>query len=442
MKKYNKNDLVELEIIDFTEQGEGIGKIEGFTIFVKNTLIGDIILSKLIKVKKNYAIGIVDKFIKYSDYRTSEDNDLCGCCMLSNLDYKKELEYKENNVKELLKRVGKVEEYEYLGIVKADNINEYRNKASFPVREENQKIKAGFFKPHTHKIIDNHICKLQNKESYEIKDIFIKYMNDNKITAYNEETGKGLVKHLVVRSIEDKHYLTIVINSNKVFNFLNLESYLKSYKIEGISINLNASKNNVILSNKTICINGKNNILGKIGSKKYLISPNSFFQINNIQTKRIYDEVIKFGDLQKEDTVLDLFCGIGTISIYIADRVKKVIGVENVEAAIIDAKENAKINNVENVDFICGNCEDVVENNDKFRVNKIILDPARKGLDLKLIETIEKLSPEKIVYVSCNPATLARDIELFKNYKLEKVKLFDFFPNTLHVETICLLVRI
>ena len=446
---YTKNQIIEVTITDMSETGEGIGKVDGYTLFVKDAIIGDTVKARLTKTKKNYSFARVEEIVVPSDKRVTpvcEYHRQCGGCQIQAMDYSAQLEFKALKVKNDLIRIGGFDEalVESISepIIGMENPFRYRNKAQYPVGlNKDGDIIAGFYAGRTHSIIANTNCHLGVEENKEILETVISFMKKTGIKPYDEETGKGVVRHVLIRKgfTTGEIMVCIVINADSLKNADALVDMLS--KIEGIksiSININKKNTNVILGDKCVTLFGSDTITDYIGDVKFNISPLSFFQVNPVQTKKLYDKALEYADLSGGETVWDLYCGIGTISLFLAKKAGHVYGIEIVPQAIIDAKENAAINNISNASFYTGAAEDLAPTLNE-RPDVIVVDPPRKGCDEKLLSTILSEKPEKVVYVSCDPATLSRDLKILcgsDEYVLKKVCPVDQFPHTTHVETI------
>lgn len=505
-----KKDMeLELTIEDMGVDGEGIGKAEGVTLFVKDAVLGDLVRVKIMKMKKNYGYARLLEVIKPSPYRVEPKcayHRQCGGCQIQAVDYAQQLKFKENKVRNNLKRIGgflvkekydegKVNEgtaepqrelrrKEEVGkseivvspIIGMDNPYFYRNKAQFPIgRDKEGKIVTGFYASHSHNIIPNRKCYLGVKINEKILDIVISFMEEYHISPYDETTGKGLVRHVLIRfGFTTKEIMVcLVVNGKKLPYAEKLVERLK--KLEGmisITLNVNEKNTNVILGEEVILLWGQAYITDYIGGIKYQISPLSFYQVNPVQTEKLYGKALEYAGLTGKETVWDLYCGIGTISLFLAQKAKKVYGVEIVPQAIEDARNNAKINGIENVEFFVGKAEEVLpefyekgkaeevneeageqsneresalgEGEDMLHPDVIVVDPPRKGCEVKCLETIVKMRPERVVYVSCDSATLARDLKYLCEwgYEVKKVQPVDQFCHTGHVETVVGLQRI
>jgi len=448
-----KNDIYTMMIEDLGSEGEGIGKVDGFTLFVKDALIGDEIEVKVIKVKKNYGYGRLLRIIKPSPCRTEPrcpHARACGGCQIQHLRYDDQLKYKQNKVASLLARVGKVRDYEMLPIIGMEEPFYYRNKAQFPVgKNKNGEIVTGFYAGHTHSIIDTEHCYIQHPLNEQLVRCVKQWMNENHIEPYDEMTGRGLVRHILTRiGFETKEVMVcLVINGRKLPKQERLVEILKNIPgMTSISININQEKTNVILGHKVVTLWGRDYIEDYIGDVRFRISPLSFYQVNPVQTRKLYGKALEFAGLTGSETVWDLYCGIGTISLFLAKNARKVYGVEIVPQAISDARKNAEINHIENATFFVGKSEEILPQmyeKTKERADVIVVDPPRKGCDESLLDCITKMQTDRIVYVSCDPATLARDLKYLEEngYKVRKVQCVDMFGNSVHVETIALLQR-
>ena len=449
--EFRKNDLVTLEIEDCGIDGEGIGKADGFTVFVKDAVIGDTVTAKIIKAKKNYGYGRLMEVLKPSPYRVEPKCEFarqCGGCQLQALSYDQQLVFKTNKVKGHLERIGGFTDIPMEPIIGMDELFHYRNKAQFPVgRNKEGKIVTGFYAGRTHNIIENRDCALGVAENKEVLDRVIAHMEKYGIEPYNEATGKGLVRHVLIRYgyFTKEVMVCLILNGNKLPKEEQLvKSLCEIPGMTSITINVNKKHSNVILGEEICLLWGQEYITDRIGDISYQISPLSFYQVNPMQTQKLYAKALEYADLHGEETVWDLYCGIGTISLFLAQKAKFVCGVEIVPAAIENAKENAKLNGLENTEFFVGKAEEVLPREYKKNgvyADVIVVDPPRKGCDETLLETMIEMNPERIVYVSCDSATLARDLKYLceRGYELRKVCPVDQFGMTVHVETVVLL---
>ncbi|MFV0341624.1 MAG: 23S rRNA (uracil(1939)-C(5))-methyltransferase RlmD [Anaerocolumna sp.] len=449
-----KNDECIITIEDIGSDGEGIGKLNGYTLFVKNALVGDQVRVKAMKLKKNYGYARLMEILQPSPFRVKpicEIADKCGGCSIMHFNYEKQLEYKQNKVINCLTRIGGFSStYELEPIIGMEEPYHYRNKAQYPVgTSRDGKLLMGFYAGGTHSIIDSGHCYIQAKENDSILPIVRAFINKYKISVYDEERHEGLIRHVLTRvGFETGEIMVcIIINGKSLPHSENLvEDFIKIPGMTSISININKEKTNVILGEKVIPLWGKPYITDYIGDIKYQISPLSFYQVNPGQTKKLYEKALAYADLKGHETVWDLYCGIGTISLFLAGKAKKVYGVEIVPQAIEDARENAMINHITNTEFFVGAAEEVLPEKykeDGIYAEVIVVDPPRKGCDISLLDTIVTMAPKKVVYVSCDPATLARDLRYLcdRGYELKKVVAVDQFGHTTHVESVVSLHR-
>lgn len=451
--EFKKNDLVTVKIEDMGHDGEGIGKAEGYTLFIKDTVIGDVVEAKIMKMKKNYGYARLVRVLEASKDRTEPKCSVaraCGGCQLQFLTYEKQLEFKKNKVVGNLERIGGFSDISVEKVMGMENPWRYRNKAQFPVGKDKEgNLITGFYAGRTHSIIPNTNCYLGVEVNEEILNAVLNYMRENHVEPYDEVTGKGLVRHILIRyGFKTKEIMVcIIINGRKIPNAAGLVEKLKDISgMTSITLNVNTKRNNVILGNEILPLWGKDYITDYIGEVKYQISPLSFYQVNPVQTEKLYGTALEYAGLTGKEIVWDLYCGIGTISLFLAQKAQKVYGVEIVPAAIEDARKNAEINGIDNAEFFVGKAEEVLPakyKEDGVYADVIVVDPPRKGCDGALIETMLSMKPERIVYVSCDSATLARDLKVLceKEYQVEKVAVCDMFPGSVHVETVVLLGR-
>ena len=449
--EFRKNDLVTLEIEDCGIDGEGIGKADGFTVFVKDAVIGDTVRAKIMKAKKNYGYGRLEEIITPSPDRVEPKCQFarqCGGCQLQALSYEKQLEFKTSKVRGHLERIGGFTDIPMEKILGMDQPFHYRNKAQFPVgKSKDGRIITGFYAGRTHSIIENRDCALGVTRNKEVLDRVIAHMEKFHIQPYDENTGKGLVRHVLIRYgfFTDEMMVCLIINGEKLPGEEALVKSLRQIpEAVSVMVNVNKKRNNVILGEKVRLLWGQPYITDKIGEISYQISPLSFFQVNPYQTGRLYGKALEYAQLSGNETVWDLYCGIGTISLFLAQKAKMVRGVEIIPAAIENAKENACLNGFDNTEFFVGKAEEVLP--EQFartgeRADVIVVDPPRKGCDETLLSTIIEMQPDRVVYVSCDSATLARDLKYLceRGYELKKVCPVDMFPNTVSVETVVLL---
>lgn len=473
-----KNDSIELKIEDMGVDGEGIGKYEGMTFFVKDAVIGDTICAGITKLKKNYGYARVQEILEPSPYRVQPECPLyarCGGCQIQAMDYRQQLCYKQKKVRGNLIRIGgfapELIDSVMEEIVGMEQPYRYRNKAQFPIGADRDGMPvAGFYAARTHSIIPVEDCKLGVTQNEQILGTVLSYMRENGVRPYDETTGKGLVRHVLIRyGFTSKELMVcLVINGETLPQEKKLVDAL--CKIEGmtsISVNINRKNTNVILGEETRTVWGSDYITDQIHLRDcdhdfaltdtaiaYHISPQSFYQVNPVQTEKLYSLALSYAGLTGRETVWDLYCGIGTISLFLAQKAGKVYGVEIVPQAIEDAKSNAVLNGITNASFFVGKAEEVLPefyekesrkpDADMLHPDVIVVDPPRKGCDEKCLETMLRMEPDRIVYVSCDPATLARDLKILcgGGYALRKVRPVDQFGHTTHVETVCLLSKL
>ena len=440
-----KNEEYIVDIIDNGFQGEGIAKIDGITIFIDQAIKGEKIKIKILKVQTNFAYAKIIEILEKSNNRIDEDCNTykrCGGCNLRHINYKETLNIKkaivENCMYKALKREVKVND-----VIGMKNPLYYRNKLQYPLgMDKEQNVIMGVYSSRTHNIIPTEECFIQNRECQIIANDIFEFIKQNNISVYNEETLKGTLRHIIIRiGIKTNEVLvTLVLNDNKFKKEKELIEFLtnKHKNIKSIVKNFNTKNTNVILGDKTEVIYGDGYIYDILGEYKFKISPLSFYQVNPMQTEILYNTAIDCLGNKNDDTALDLYCGIGTIGIFASKYFKKVYGIEIVKQAIEDANYNAKINNIDNIEFFAGDVEKLLPKiieRDNLKPNVVFVDPPRKGLDKKTIGVLLELEPSKMIYISCNPATLARDISLLEEkYELKSIQPVDMFPFTCHVE--------
>ena len=433
----------------FNHKGQGVSRINNFVVFIDGAIEGEKVQIRINKVTKSYAVGELIKVIEPSPQRVNpfcKHFKSCGGCTLLHVSYDKQLSIKENLVNETLQRIGEIHTKSDI-ILGMSNPFNYRNKVQFPIRLKDKKPVIGFFSGRTHNVIDIDECNIQDKRFNIIASILKDFLSKRKISIYDEQKGEGLLRHLVIRSaFSTGHIMVVLVINGTAIPFIEeLEDSLisKVKEIKSIQLNINRKKTNVIMGDKSIPIFGDKTITDHIGKYKFEISPLSFFQVNPVQTEVLYNKVLEGAGLTGNETVFDIYCGIGTISIFLSKKAKKVYGIESVCEAVSDAKRNAVINDVDNVEFLCGKAEDVVPEMHKegVKADVVVVDPPRKGCDEALFDVLAEMKPERIVYVSCNPATLARDLKHLegKGFKTVKVQPVDMFPNTMHVECVAFL---
>ena len=474
---YSKNDCVELTIEDIGVSGEGIGKVDGYTLFVKDTVIGDVVRVKIMKAKKNYGYARLMDIIKPSKDRVEPACPIarqCGGCQIQAMNYNAQLKYKQKLVKDNLLRISGLTEgadYEMCEILGMDTPFRYRNKAQYPVGEDKDgNIVMGFYAGHTHSIIacPDDDCMLGHRDNAFILNAVKEWMKEYRVRAYNENIHKGTVRHVLIRTGYHTDEVMVCLVTKKMLRKEAADGLVKAIQklklnVASLVVNINKEDTNVILGKECITLYGRPYIEDYIGDIKFQISPLSFYQVNPKQTEVLYNKALEFAGLKGNESVWDMYCGIGTISLFLAKKAGKVYGVEIVPQAIEDAKNNAKINNIDNAEFFVGKAEEVVpafykkqtgvqsdndstdsKEYDMTRPDVVVVDPPRKGCDKKLLDTIVSMTPDRIVYVSCDSATLARDLKLLVEYgyKVEKVQPVDQFGNTVHVETVVLLSQL
>ncbi|WP_186290212.1 23S rRNA (uracil(1939)-C(5))-methyltransferase RlmD [Dorea longicatena] len=462
-----KNELVKVKIEDIGVGGEGIGKVDGYTLFIKDAIIGDVVEAKVMKAKKNYGYARLMNVLTPSEDRVEEVvcpmARKCGGCQIQEMKYPAQLAFKESKVRGNLERIGEVPG-ELLDqimhpVVGMDEEGmqpfRYRNKAQFPIgTDKDGRVTAGFYAGRTHSIIGNTDCVLGVEVNEEILNCILDFMEEFEISAYDEVKHKGLVRHVLLRYgfKTDEIMVCLVINGKTIPHCHDLVGRLRQIPgMTSITLSSNTAKTNVIMGDTIRLLWGQEFITDYIGEIKYQISPLSFYQVNPVQTEKLYRLALDYAGLTGNETVWDLYCGIGTISLFLAKKAKQVYGVEIIPQAIDDAKNNAKINNITNAEFYVGKAEEVLpeyykeyektHNGETAHADVIVVDPPRKGCEESLLQTIVDMQPEKVVYVSCDSATLARDVKFLraKGYELKDVTPVDQFPHTVHVETVVLL---
>lgn len=447
-----KNKDYKIEISGMGHNGEGVGKIDGFTVFVPGAITGELIEAKIVKLEKSYAIGKILNIIKTCEHRIESICPIykkCGGCNIQHLSYEGQLDFKRQRVIDALTRIGKLEDITVNKVIGMDNPYRYRNKVQLPVGEMNGNIQIGFYAPRTHDIIDMDTCYIQDEVADKIIRLIREWIKEYKIPVYNEETGTGVIRHIMIRSAFKKNEVMIVLVTNKD-DFDYKEEFINIIlnnveNVTSIVQNINKKKTNVILGDVCKTLWGKDAITDYIGKFKFNISPKSFFQVNPVQTEVLYSKALEYANLDGNQTVFDAYCGAGTISLFLAQKAKKVYGVEIVPEAIENAIENAENNNINNVEFIVGEAEKVIPEliNKGVKAEVVVVDPPRKGCEKELLLAIAKMSPDRIVYVSCDPGTLGRDLSILRDlgYITQEVQPVDMFPQTAHVESIVLLQR-
>ena len=445
-----KNQIYEAVIFDYTTEGQAVAKIEGCAVFIPNAIFGERVKVRIEKAQKTWAAGKIVEILEKSPHRVNREcpvAKLCGGCDFWHMDYEEETRLKAERVRSCLNRIGG-ENLEEIPILAAPTCYGYRNKAQYPVASHKGKAYAGFFKAGTHSVVENDRCLILPTEMDQVKDIVIDHMNRFRIPAYDEAEHKGLVRHIYVRRgvVSGQVLVCLAVNGRKLPHAPELIEALK--KVQGFTsfvLSVNTKKGNTILGDEFITLYGSGTIEDTLCGLTFRLSPRSFYQVNHHQAQRLYRAAIEQAGITKEDTVLDLYCGVGTITLAMAGAAGKVIGVEVVPQAVDDAKENAKRNGIENAEFFCGDAGQAALALEAkgIHADVVVVDPPRKGLNADTIEALSRFAPRRIVYVSCDPATLARDVALLKErgYRLKNAMAADLFPKCAHIESIVCLVR-
>lgn len=446
------SDIFTSPVYSVSEDGSGVAKHDGYTVFVKGAVIGDECKIEITKRNKTYGFGKLLEVIKPSPSRVEPVCNAfreCGGCTLLHTDYETQLKIKRETVYNALTRIGGFEDITvHETTPSVPNLN-YRNKSQYPVGGSTGAVKIGFYAPRSHNVVNSEFCAIENTDSRIILNAFRTWMEKYSIAPYNEEKHSGTIRHIYSR-VGESIMIVIVSRTREIDHLDKLKQMLLSLELSrpigGIVVNINSQKTNTILGKYDYTVFGEKFIYAKIDDITYKVNYKSFFQVNPYTTNLLYKKALELCDLKGEETVFDLYCGIGTISLFLAKKAKKVIGIEIVPEAIEDAKENAKINNIDNALFYCGAAEDVcpplIKAGEKADI--VVVDPPRKGCDEKLLDAIGKMKPEKIVYVSCNVATLARDAKILHEkygYDMKEAFPFDQFPHSTHVECVAQLCR-
>ena len=448
-----KNDTVIVTIEDMSENGEGIGKSEGYTLFVKDTVIGDRAEVKIIKAKKTYGYGRIQRLLEPSPWRTEPLCPAaapCGGCQLQAMSYDQQLKFKEKKVRDHLERLGGFQSPPVLPVIGMKDPWHYRNKAQYPVTTDRKgEIVMGFYAGRTHSVIQTPHCYIGQPVNDRVLAAVKAYMETCGVAPYDEASHKGLVRHVLIRraAATGQVMVCLIINGKRLPAAEQLtERLLEIEGMTSISYNINREKTNVILGEQVVNLYGPGYITDQIGDVSFRISAQSFFQVNPFQTKVLYEKALEYAGLQGEETVWDLYCGAGTISLFLARKARQVYGVEIVPQAVDNARENARINGIENVEFYTGKAEELMPElyrNRRLRADVVVVDPPRKGCAQSLLDTVIAMAPERMVYVSCNSATLARDLRYLcdRGFRLEEAQPVDMFPMTVGVEVVALLSK-
>lgn len=445
-----QNDRLNVYVEDLTHDGSGVAKVEGYPLFIPGALPGEQVEVKVGKTLKNYGFAKLLNIIEASPQRVEPPCPVfwdCGGCQMQHLSYEGQLIQKQKQVRDVMERIAKLPDVPVLPVKGMDNPWRYRNKSQIPFGEQNGRIVSGFYKSRTHQIVDTDVCIIQSEEADELMATLKREMLILGMDAYNERTHKGMLRHLIVRKGKATGEIMVVLVTSKR-KFPEREAVVEMIKrfvpeVTSIMHNVNSEKTNVIFGNETSCLYGKSFIIDSIGDIDFEISARSFYQVNPEQTEVLYGQALEYAQLTGRETVIDAYCGIGTISLFLAQQAKEVYGVEIVPQAIEDAKRNAELNDIDNAHFEAGPAEEVIpkwyEQGKRFDV--LVVDPPRKGCDEKLLQTILTYKPKRVVYVSCNPGTLARDLRILEDggYKTQEVQPVDMFPQSSHVECVALI---
>ena len=445
-----KNQIYETVVTDYTSEGQGVAHIEGCAVFIPNAIAGERLLVRIEKAQKTWAAGKIVELLEKSPHRVNREwpvAKLCGGCDFWHMDYEEETRLKAERVRNCLNRLGG-ENLSEVPILAAPTCYGYRNKAQYPVSAKKNKAFAGFFRAGTHQVVENDRCLILPRETDRVKDLVMDYVNQYRVTTYDEASHKGLLRHIYVRrgNVSGEILVCLVINGNKIPKPEALIERLK--KVPGFAtlvLSVNTKKGNAVLGDEFITLYGPGYIEDTLCGLNFRLSPRSFYQVNHHQAQRLYRAAIDQAQITKEDTVLDLYCGVGTITLAMASAAGRVIGVEVIPQAVEDARDNARRNGIENAEFFCGDAGQAALELERqgIRADVAVVDPPRKGLNADTIEALARMASRRIVYVSCDPATLARDVALLKErgYVLRNAMAADLFPRCAHVESIICLSR-
>ncbi len=445
-----KNQVYEAEITDYTTEGQGIAHIEGCAVFIPNAIAGEKVLVRIEKARKTLAAGKITQILEKSPHRVNRECPVakkCGGCDFWHMDYEEECRLKAQRVKDCLNRIGG-ESIDEMPILAAPTCLGYRNKAQYPVACEKGRAYAGFFQAGTHQVVENDRCRILPEETDRVKDIVMSYVNKYHVPVYDELTGRGLLRHIYVRrgAVSGQILVCLVVNGDGLPKISTLIDSLKAVPgFATLVLSVNTKKGNAVLGDKFLTLYGPGYIEDTLCGLSFRLSPRSFYQVNHHQAQRLYESAITLAEIGKEDLVLDLYCGVGTITLAMAAAAGKVLGVEVIPQAVEDAKDNAARNHIENAEFFCADAGTAALRLEAEGIHPdiITVDPPRKGLSLDAIEAIAKMSPKRLVYISCDPATLARDVALLKErgFEVRKALCADLFPRCSHVETVILLSK-
>ena len=445
-----KNQIYEATVTDYTAEGQGVAHIDGCAVFIPNSIAGEVYRVRIEVAKKNWAAGKIVEILEKSPHRCNREcpvAKLCGGCDFWHMDYDEETRLKAERVKTCLNRLAG-ENLEKVEILSAPTCHGYRNKAQYPVSSKKGRAFAGFFKAGTHEVVENQRCLILPEETDRVKDAVMDYVNQYRVTVYDEGSHTGLLRHIYVRrgAVSGQILVCLAVNGRKLPRIEELIRRLE--KIEGFTtlvLSVNTKKGNAVLGDEFITLYGPGYIEDTLCGLTFRLSPRSFYQVNHHQAQRLYEAAISQAEITKEDTVLDLYCGVGTITLCMASAAGKVIGVEVIPQAVEDAKDNARRNGIENAEFFCGDAGAAALELEKqgIKADVVVVDPPRKGLNADTIEALHRFSPRRIVYVSCDPATLARDVALLKErgFTLKNALAADLFPRCSHVESIVTLIN-
>ena len=445
-----KNQIYEASIVDYTAEGQGVARVEGCAVFIPNAIVGERVKVRIEKVGRTWAAGKIAELLETSPHRVNREcpvAKLCGGCDFWHMDYAEEIRLKADRVLSCLNRIGG-ESLEAVPILAAPTCQGYRNKAQYPVAVQKGRAYAGFFRAGTHQVVENRRCRILPEQTDAVKDAVIDYVNQYRVAVYDEQTHTGLLRHIYVRrgAVSGQILVCLAVNGRKLPRVPELIERLK--KIPGFTtlvLSVNTKQGNAVLGEEFITLYGPGYIEDTLCGLNFRLSPRSFYQVNHHQAQRLYEAAIRQAQITKDDTVFDLYCGVGTITLAMAKAAGKVIGVEVIPQAVQDARDNARRNGIENAEFFCGDAGQAALELEKqgIRADVAIVDPPRKGLNADTIEALSRMAPRRIVYVSCDPATLARDVALLKErgYRVRSAQAADLFPRCAHVESIVCLTH-